>query len=114
MAEVSGILEEVKPKELHICWCDSKLHRTDICDNPGDLNEIRRKGAPGGGGTDFRPVFEYIEENDLRPDALVYLTDGYGDFPERRPNYDVLWGSILKTPEQYPFGECVMIPKQAT
>src|SRR5690606_28262733 len=30
----------------------------------------------GGGGTDFRPGFTYIEENDLQPKVVVYLTDG--------------------------------------
>jgi predicted metal-dependent peptidase len=111
MAEVSGILEEVKPKELHICWCDATLHRTDICDGPGDLNDIRAKGVPGGGGTSFKPVFQYIEDNDLRPDALVYLTDGHGNLPERKPDYNMIWASIDR--KEFPWGEVVMIPKQA-
>jgi len=110
LAEVSGVLDDVKPRELHICWCDYALHRTDICDTPSDLNEIRAKGAPGGGGTSFRPVFEYIEDNDLRPDCLLYLTDGHGDLPTVKPTYDVIWGSIDR--KEFPWGETVMIPKQ--
>jgi predicted metal-dependent peptidase len=110
-AEVSGILEDVKPKELIICWCDSKLHRTDVCDSPSDLNEVRRKGAPGGGGTDFRPVFQYVTDNDIRPDCLVFLTDGHGNLPERKPDYNMIWASIDR--KEFPWGEVVMIPKQA-
>ena len=48
----------------------------------------------GGGGTDFRPVFEYVETlledgefEDLR--GLIYFTDGYGIFPPKAPEYDV-------------------------
>ena len=48
----------------------------------------------GGGGTDFRPVFDYVDElvdagefNDLR--GLIFFTDGYGAFPARPPAYDV-------------------------
>ena len=47
----------------------------------------------GFGGTDFRPVFEYVEE--LRKNkeftnlkGLIYFTDGYGAFPARKPDYD--------------------------
>jgi predicted metal-dependent peptidase len=66
--------------------------------------------VPGRGGTSFVPVFEKIKEMNIKPDALVYLTDGYGTFPSD-PGYHVLWGSIALTPEGYPFGEVVMIPK---
>ena len=48
----------------------------------------------GGGGTDFRPVFSYVEE--LREQGLlenlrgmVYFTDGLGIFPTVVPDYDV-------------------------
>mgnify|MGYP000547399591 CR=1 FL=1 len=46
----------------------------------------------GFGGTDFRPVFEYVdglirrhEFQDLK--GLIYFTDGQGTFPERMPDY---------------------------
>ena len=47
----------------------------------------------GLGGTDFRPVFEYVEQ--LRQSkeftnlkGLIYFTDGYGTFPAKKPDYD--------------------------
>ena len=47
----------------------------------------------GGNGTDFRPVFSYVDElvrdggfRNLR--GLMYFTDGVGTYPERRPPYD--------------------------
>ena len=47
----------------------------------------------GLGGTDFRPVFEYVEQ--LRQNkeftnlkGLIYFTDGYGAFPAKKPDYD--------------------------
>ena len=47
----------------------------------------------GSGGTDFRPVFTYvdklIEEKKFRHlKGLIYFTDGYGTFPKKRPQYD--------------------------
>ena len=48
----------------------------------------------GFGGTDFRPVFEYVDTL-LREQAfnhlkgMLYFTDGLGIFPKKRPMYDV-------------------------
>lgn len=46
----------------------------------------------GLGGTDFRPVFAYVETlrrqkalTNLK--GLIYFTDGYGVFPEKKPDY---------------------------
>lgn len=108
MAEMAGILEDVRPKRLCIVWCDAKVHRTDEAEDPQDLNTIRAKGAPGGGGTAFEPVFDWIAQQNISPDALVYLTDGMGSFPKEAPDYSVIWGNIHKG-SQYPFGDVVDI-----
>ena len=47
----------------------------------------------GFGGTDFRPVFEFVDKkiNDgtlKNMKGMIYFTDGYGTFPKRMPNYD--------------------------
>jgi predicted metal-dependent peptidase len=113
-AEMAGILEDIKPKRLVIMWCDAKVHRVDECEDAGDLNVLRAKKAPGGGGTSFIPVFDKIEELGIMPEALVYLTDGYGSFPRVAPSYPVIWGSISpKDAVKYPFGDVVQVPKQA-
>lgn len=114
-AEMSGILTDLSPRRLVVMWCDAKVHRCDDIEEASDLEDLRRKKAPGGGGTSFIPVFDEIEEMGLEPDALVYLTDGYGSFPMRPPVYPVLWGDITgKDVVQYPFGEVVYIPRQAS
>jgi predicted metal-dependent peptidase len=110
-AEMAGILEEVKPQRLLVMWCDADVHRVDECEEVSDLLVLRSKKVPGGGGTDFRPVFKEITDRDLSPDALVYLTDGMGSFPGVAPNYPVIWGNIY-TGSKYPFGDVVDIPKQ--
>jgi predicted metal-dependent peptidase len=112
-AEMCGILEDVRPKRLFIVWCDAHVHRTDECEEPSDLLSIRAKGAPGGGGTSFVPVFDWMAKSGITPDALVYLTDGYGSFPSETPKYPVIWGNISKPGSvQYPFGDVVDVPQQ--
>jgi predicted metal-dependent peptidase len=111
-AEMSGILEDVRPKRLLVMWCDAHVHRVDEVEEASDLTALRAGKAPGGGGTSFVPVFEEIEKMGLEPDALVYLTDGMGDFPGKAPSYPVIWGNIYPA-SKYPFGDVVDVPKQA-
>jgi predicted metal-dependent peptidase len=61
----------------------------------------------GGGGTDFRPVFRWIERQDMTPDSLVYFTDACGDFPEREPGFPTLW--LVKGKQDVPFGARVQL-----
>ena len=46
----------------------------------------------GGGGTDFRPAFAYVNElrergELLNLNGLLYFTDGKGIYPKKRPDY---------------------------
>lgn len=56
----------------------------------------------GGGGTSFKPVFEWAEQRDMPPDLLIYFTDGEGAFPEVEPVFPVLW--LIKGKKNVPFG----------
>lgn len=112
-SELAGILDQLRPERLIVMWCDARVHRIDEVEDMGDLNRLRSESPGGGGGTSFIPVFQEIEKQGLNLDGLIYLTDGQGAFPQRAPNYPVIWGSILEQPESFPFGEVIMIPKQA-
>lgn len=108
-AEMSGILDDVRPQRILNIWCDADVNRVDEIEDSADLLGVRMKGAVGGGGTDFRPVFDWVEKNGITPDALVYLTDGMGSFPNAAPEYSVIWGNIHEG-SKYPFGDVVDIP----
>ena len=56
----------------------------------------------GGGHTDFRPVFEFIEKELEDSRLLIYFTDGEGIFPTQEPLYEVLW--VLRRDKEIPFG----------
>jgi len=62
--------------------------------------------APGGGGTDFRPVFEHTAKLDPPPKCLVYLTDLDGHFPAEAPDYPVVWVTWDQDAKA-PFGETI-------
>lgn len=64
-------------------------------------------GLTGGGGTDFRPPFEWLARQDSAPDLLVYFTDGQGRYPQQQPHYPVVW--LIKGKQQPPWGERIQL-----
>lgn len=61
----------------------------------------------GGGGTSFEPVFDWVEQDNRRPDLLVYFTDAEGQFPGREPGYPVLW--LVKGKAKVPWGQRIQL-----
>ena len=80
--------------ELHIITCDETVHEdvtiTDVAQMKAYVDGFT---VSGGYGTDFRPVFQYVE--DLRHKGmlrrlkgLIYFTDGFGTYPAHPTDYD--------------------------
>ena len=79
---------------LHIVQCDVKVQEAVKITSQDEfdkyLNNMKLKGF---GGTDFRPAFSYVDElvktgEFTRLKGVIYFTDGWGIFPERKPAYD--------------------------
>lgn len=109
MAELSGIIEDVRPKRLTVIWCDAAIHRIDEMEEPSDLANCKSQGVGGGGGTSCMPVFEWIAEGQEVPDMFIGLTDGYVDFPPVQPVFPVIWATVA--PTKYPWGDVVEIKR---
>lgn len=107
-SEMRSLLEDVRPQRIFVMWCDAQVHKVDVIEDASDLHGLK---PHGGGGTDFKPVFKEIDKIGLEVDALVYLTDGYGDFPSKEPSYPVIWGDITTDDmgKKYPFGDTVRV-----
>jgi predicted metal-dependent peptidase len=104
-AEIQSILEGQRPQRVHVLYFDAEVQRADTyeCGQAIALEPV------GGGGTEFGPCFEWLEEKGIQPKTLVFLTDLYGSFPERIPPYPVLWASTGG--RRAPFGS--VIPMQS-
>lgn len=78
---------------IHIIQCDSQVRRDTKITNDDEFEAFMREGQlEGFGATDFRPVFEYVDQaiesgefENLK--GLIYFTDGYGVVPEHKPPY---------------------------
>ena len=79
---------------LHIIQCDADIQEHIKITNQDEFDEyLKTMQIKGLGGTDFRPAFQKVDEliknkefRNLK--GLIYFTDGYGIFPERKPDYD--------------------------
>ena len=106
LSEITGILGAYPHIHCHLFFCDTRLH------GPYELAQHETPPRPtGGGGTSFKPFFRWLKKNPpLHGNSerlVVYLTDGYGDFPREAPPDHVLWVVIDDGLESggFPFGE---------
>lgn len=80
--------------KIYIIQCDTTIQEIAIITSMEELeNYIKTMTLKGFGGTDFRPVFNYVDTliedkvfKNLK--GLLYFTDGYGDFPRKKPKYE--------------------------
>ncbi len=110
LAEFAGEINAIKgalPVRITLLACDARLAE----DGPWvyePWEEFRLPRAfTGGGGTRFDPVFDWVENQDTRPDVLLYFTDGDGPFPKAPPAYPVLW--LIKGRRPTPWGRRIQL-----
>ena len=103
LAEVNSIMLSHPNYEIDIIAADAQVrdHKTYL---PGEALSYE---VSGGGGTDFRPVFDYIDRHIDYPILLLYFTDGVGIYPVHEPHYDLLW--IMPEAREVPFGEVLVL-----
>ncbi len=107
--EVLAIRKDYPRLTIRLVTCDAEVTSDEIFPPFVPLPEARE--LKGRGGTDFRPAFERFRQPPV-PEAVVYLTDGMGDYPPTPPPYPVLW--ILSRPEpqwreHLPFGSAIVL-----
>ena len=91
-SELGGLLNSFGSYQLTVIQCDADIQKVEQFDDFNIFPPDYKWEVKGFGGTDFRPVFNYLDKHpELTPNLLVYLTDGCGDYPERPPSYPVLW-----------------------
>lgn len=82
---------------IRILECDNQIQR-DVCiTNLDELDAYADEFQVAGGyGTDFRPVFSYVEELRRRGElqklkGLMYFTDGFGEYPTKPTDYETVF-----------------------
>ena len=98
LEQTYGVLSEsgsfFRKVNIRILQCDEQVLSDQKITSREDLEEyMKHVKLAGEGGTDFRPVFSYVEELIRRGQflslrGLLYFTDGKGIYPSRKPPYE--------------------------
>ena len=79
---------------VHIIQCDATIQEDAKITSREEFDTyLKSMKLRGLGGTDFRPVFTYVdwlrEKKEFRNlKGLIYFTDGWGTFPAQKPDYE--------------------------
>lgn len=79
---------------MHIIQCDATIQEDAKITSQEEFDAyLKSMTIRGLGGTDFRPVFSYVDSLREKKEfsnlkGLIYFTDGWGAFPAKKPDYD--------------------------
>lgn len=100
-------------EEVRILQCDTEVTADDIV----GIDELDQFAVTGFGGSDMTAALHHLAD-DPSITAVVVITDGYIDYPEEQPPFDVLWAvteSDYWWAEQDwftpPYGQVLRLPR---
>ena len=104
---INRIVDTCTPEKITVLYCDYAIGGTTEY-TPDDLPIVLK--PVGGGGTSFKPVFQWLDSYDGDVECLIYFTDGWGDQDELDQlsitgKIDTVWLTTDK--EDFPFGEVI-------
>jgi predicted metal-dependent peptidase len=83
--------------QIRILECDNQIQNDLRLERLEDIETYAEHfQVHGGYGTDFRPVFSYVEHLRARGElrnlkGLMYFTDGFGEYPKKPTDYDTVF-----------------------
>lgn len=105
---------------IRIIECDNQIQKDIPITNLDEIEEYTEQFSVSGGyGTDFRPVFSYVEKlrnsGELKNlKGLMYFTDGYGEYPKKPTDYQTVFVFYADdTPQKTSSGETIKVPDWA-
>jgi predicted metal-dependent peptidase len=106
LAEINALKGQIRAR-VTLLACDAQLSQESpwIYEPWEELKTSHE--LTGGGGTSFKPIFDYVDLEMQPPDLLLYFTDAEGDFPKTVPTYPVLW--LVKGSLQVPWGQRIQL-----
>jgi len=103
-AEIAAICRECNPERVYVVYCDAAV----ACVEEFAAGDDVRLTPHGGGGTDFRPPFAWVEQQGIDPQCLIYLTDLCCDSYPKEPHYPAMWVSTYARMAA-PWGETLYL-----
>lgn len=107
LQEAQAVLDELKPERLHLLSV-SHVVADNVTLQEGDAVPHKLKG---GGGTAFKPAFDWVRDNVDDMDVMVYLTDGWSCDLQTLPQveFPLLWLTTQRAVTDFKVGEALAI-----
>jgi predicted metal-dependent peptidase len=77
LSEVQGIAEEVSPEVVDLIYWDGEVAGHEKYEGGAVSNIVSSTKPKGGGGTDPSCVSKYLRDENIKPECVIVLTDGY-------------------------------------
>ena len=88
-SQLQNIATELKPEQIAVLQVDTAVQAAELY---GAYSLPDALDIQGGGGTDFRPGFEWFEQEGFAPECCLYFTDmACSRYPDAEPPFPVLW-----------------------
>lgn len=108
---LNEIFEDVRPTEILFVQCDTRIVSEELI-TPDDLPLVAKE-FKGRGGTELTPMFKHNLKQEVEPEMVVVLTDGYHEVIDAKyaPHCRTLW--LITTDHvdsaQQSFGKVVQV-----
>lgn len=87
MGEIGGILADVRPRRVILLDCDTRICQVQELYCLEEASDEKVRTTLGHGGTDLRKIFDWVRDNDHKPECLIVLTDCQTPWPNENPGY---------------------------
>ncbi len=105
--EAARLINSIGVYELYIIQFDADIVHVSRHVQPGLWDIVKAMEVRHGiGGTRFVPVFDYVEKEIGEVDAIIFFTDGEGEYPPYTPGHRTVW-VLINNNVNPPFGEVV-------
>lgn len=107
LGHMRAMFYAANPSALHVVECDSDVTAHTVYDESNVADLDAKRVLRGGGGTDMRVALDYFKDNNINPEAIVVLTDGFTPFPTEL-NCPTLW-AITERGVSAPIGVTIHV-----
>jgi predicted metal-dependent peptidase len=110
LEEANAILRNMGGAKITFVSIDAEIHTLKRVHTVQEISA----GLAGGGGTDFRPVFELLPKLKPRPNIVAFFTDLYGPYPkEPPPGVHTIWVVVDSDAPDPAWGETIRVRSKA-
>ena len=112
LSEVKAIADEVHPQKVDLLYWDTEVAGHEEYDMSTLSNIVSSTKPKGGGGTDPTCMISYMNEKNIKPEAIIVLTDGEINSWGSEWNAPILWTIVRNKRVVAPVGKTIHVREE--